>query len=118
MMNDISVPVEYKELDTLLSFMDDALLGWRCPTILRLRCLMVTEELFDAAYLVPGVEKELVCAAGAVPGTFRLSLYSDGKPAGGPHSDLSIFMSLNCTKGILLRWENLSAVVLEIARQP
>lgn len=117
-MNNISVPVEYRSLDALLSFMDEALLGWSCPTILRLRCLMVTEELFDAAYIVPGDEKLLSCAAGSEPGTFRISLSAGGKPAGYSHSDVSALMTQPCTSGLLLRWDNEYTAFLKVVRQP
>ena len=116
-MNNISVPVEYRELDTLLFFMDEILLSWRCPTVLRLRCLMVTEELFDAAYLAPGLEKELFCAPGAAPGSFRIFLSSDGKPAVFPRSDVSALMSQRCAKGLFLQWENEHTAVLNLAQQ-
>lgn len=116
-MNNISVPVEYRSLDALLSFMDGTLLNWGCPTVLRLRCLMVTEELFDAAYIVPGDEKQLSCTAGSEPGTFRISLYAGGEPAVYSHSDVSALMTQPCTSGLLLRWENEFTAFLKVARQ-
>lgn len=104
-MGEQIISLSWAELDTVTDFIDRGLTAQGFPTILRLRTLMVIEEIFSAAAISPGAkEAKLRCSLPA-PRTVRIQCRSTQAAFAPDWSEVKSLSGSNSTYGLKLTEE-------------